>query len=556
MIGKSMRLSTNNSVARLHRLLRASLDQVNRYCPGRRLLVLAGTTASLGCLLIYLVPVICVYGQNRDSKVYTPVPLAVPEAAALSTPFSRIAKELGPAVVNINTEILPHAMIPGNNGGRAEDNGDDDSGQPGEQSQQGTQDFFRQFFGSGPRANGPRTEEERALGSGFIVDPHGYIVTNDHVIDKADRIYVKLTTDPPNDQGHRATVVGFDKDTDLAVIKIDVPYELPVVKLGNSDAAQVGDSVEAIGSPFDLSQTVTAGIVSAKNRDIELGPGGQFKHYIQTDAAINPGNSGGPLLNMAGQVIGVNTAYFTQANAYVGIGFALPSNTVVDVYNQLIGPKHEVVRGSIGISYQPRISSAVAAVYDASHGVLISSVTPGMAADKAGLKPNDVIISVDGQPIDTGNDLVDNLSARRPGTTVTIGFLRAGTKMTTRCTINDRKEIAQAAEADPLRSKGRDRNPSSGQTKLGVSVADLPDGAPSELHGVIILSVIPGSFADELDPPVSKGVVIEAVNRTPIRTKAEFDRAVSQLKSGDNVVLQIEYPNGTGQTALTGATLP
>ena len=133
---------------------------------------------------------------------------------------------------------------------------------------------------------------------------NGYIVTNDHVIDKADRIYVKLTTDPPNDQGHRATVVGFDKDTDLAVIKIDVPYELPVVKLGNSDAAQVGDSVEAIGSPFDLSQTVTAGIVSAKNRDIELGPGGQFKHYIQTDAAINPGDSGGPLLNMAGQVIG------------------------------------------------------------------------------------------------------------------------------------------------------------------------------------------------------------------------------------------------------------
>jgi len=513
-------------------------------------------TAFAGCLLIWLVPVLRVYGQNRKSQAYEPVPLAVSEGANLSTPFSRIAKEVGPAVVNINTEILPHAATPGNPGGQAEENGDDDSGQPGSQSQQGMQDFFRQFFGGGPKANSPRTEEERALGSGFIVDPHGYIVTNDHVIDKADRIYVKLTTDPPNDQGHRATVVGFDKDTDLAVIKIDVPHELPVVKLGNSDAAQVGDSVEAIGSPFDLSQTVTAGIVSAKNRDIEGGPGGQFKHYIQTDAAINPGNSGGPLLNMEGQVIGVNTAYFTQANAYVGIGFALPSNTVVDVYNQLIGPKHEVVRGSIGISYQPRISSAVAAMYNASHGVLISAVTPGKAADKAGLKPNDVIISVDGQAIDTGNDLVDNLSARRPGTMVTIGFLRAGAKMTTRCTIDDRKEIAEAAGADPVPPKGRDQSPNPGQTKLGVSVSDLPDDAPSELHGVMILSVKPGSFADELDPPVGKGVVIEAVNRTPIRSKAEFDRLVSQLKSGDNVVLQIAYPNGGGQATLTGALLP
>jgi serine protease Do len=551
-----MRRLTNNLVAYLHHSFRALPNQLSRYCLRRRLLVTAGITASIGCLLIYLVPVLCVYGQSRKPQAYDPLPLAVPQAANLSTPFSRIAKEVGPAVVNINTEILPHAATPGDNGGQAEDNGDDDSGQPGDQSQQGMQDFFRQFFGGGPKANSPRTEAERALGSGFIVDPHGYIVTNDHVIDKADRIYVKLTTDPPNDQGHRATVVGFDKDTDLAVIKVDVPYELPVVTLGNSDAAQVGDSVEAIGSPFDLSQTVTAGIVSAKNRDIELGAGGQFKHYIQTDAAINPGNSGGPLLNMAGQVIGVNTAYFTRANAYVGIGFALPSNTVVDVYNQLIGPKHEVVRGSIGIFYQPRISSAVAAMYNASHGVLIGTVSPGKAADKAGLKPNDVIISIDGQAIDTANDLVDNLSARRPGTMVTIGFLRAGAKMTTRCVIDDRTEIAEAAGADPVRSKGRDQNPNPGQTKLGVSVSDLPDDVPGELHGVVILSVKPGSFADELDPPVGKGIVIEAVNRTPIRNKADFDRVVSQLKSGDNVVLQVAYPNGAGQTALTGATLP
>ena len=171
---------------------------------------------------------------------------------------------------------------------------------------------------------------QESLGSGFIVDPKGYIITNNHVIEKADKIYVKLSTDPDNqDLGRPARVIGVDKATDLAVIKIDTSTPLPTVKLGNSDMPQVGDWVEAIGSPFALSQTVTAGIISAKNRTIEPGAGGQFQHFIQTDAAINPGNSGGPLLNMNGEVIGVNTAIFTQSAGYQGIGFAMPSNTVV-----------------------------------------------------------------------------------------------------------------------------------------------------------------------------------------------------------------------------------
>ena len=224
-----------------------------------------------------------------------------------------------------------------------------------------------------------------SLGSGFIVDPKGYIITNNHVIEKADKIYVKLSTDPDTqDLGRPARVIGIDKATDLAVIKIDTSSPLPTVKIGNSDMSQVGDWVEAIGSPFALAQTVTAGIISAKNRTIEPGASGQFQHFIQTDAAINPGNSGGPLLNMNGEVIGVNTAIYTQSAGYQGIGFAMPSNTVVDVYNDLIGASHKVTRGSIGIRFNQGLSGAVNRVYGFKNGVLVQQVQPGGPADKGG----------------------------------------------------------------------------------------------------------------------------------------------------------------------------
>src|SRR6202008_997104 len=193
--------------------------------------------------------------------------------------------------------------------------------------------------------------ERRALGSGFIVDPRGYIITNNHLVDKADKIYVKLSSDPagrPDTEGRTAKIVGSDKDTDVAVIKIETDKPLPTVKLGNSDGAQVGDWVLAIGSPFSLSKTVTAGIISAKNRSIdEAGANGvsqtQFQRFIQTAAAINPGNSGGPLVDMAGQVVGMNTAIYTQSMGSQGVGFAMPSNVIANVYNMLIGPEHKGV---------------------------------------------------------------------------------------------------------------------------------------------------------------------------------------------------------------------
>src|ERR1035438_7382040 len=308
-----------------------------------------------------------VRGQEKQNESTDATPLHVVNSSVPPNEFVRIAKEVGPAVVNINTETLPKQstnkrrnphgfqQMPQNpNGGDDDQNGD----QPGQGRGQGQgqgpgsddfQNFFNRFFGGqipDQDGGGDDGQVRESLGSGFIVDPKGYIITNNHVIEKADKIYVKLSTDPDTqDLGRPARVIGTDKATDLAVIKIDTNSPLPTVKLGNSETTEVGDSVEAIGSPFALAQTVTAGIISAKNRTIEQGAPGQFQHFIQTDAAINPGNSGGPLLNMNGEVIGVNTAIYTQSNGYQGIGFAMPSNTVVEVYNDLISPSHKVTRG-------------------------------------------------------------------------------------------------------------------------------------------------------------------------------------------------------------------
>ena len=282
------------------------------------------------------------------------------------------------------------------------------------------QDFFNRFFGGQPGQGGGQGGQdggmgdmrERSLGSGVIVDPKGYIVTNNHVVEKADRIRVKLMNDPAT-VTYDATVVGVDRETDLAVIKIDAKKPLPAAKLGNSDAMEVGDWVLAVGSPFGLEETVTAGIVSAKGRNIV--PGRQFESFIQTDAAINPGNSGGPLVNMNGEVIGINTAIYTSAGGYQGVGFAMPSNTVVSVYNQLIGPDHKVARGSIGVEFNAVPNPAVARVYGVTSGVTIASVTPNGPADKAGLKTGDTIVSVNGKQVKNGDELVAEISALEAG---------------------------------------------------------------------------------------------------------------------------------------------
>ena len=473
-------------------------------------------------------------------------------------------------MVNINTRTLPKEV--GNRKQRLNPHGravpapqapdDDQDGGQGQAVPQGPdspgfQDFFNRFFGGQVPGDGEDQGAERdSLGSGFIVDPKGYIITNNHVVEKADEIYVKLSTDPDTtDLGRKARVIGVDKATDLAVIKIETDKPLPTVKLGNSDTAAVGDWVIAIGSPFSLSQTVTAGIISAKNRTIDPGVTGQFQHFLQTDAAINPGNSGGPLLNMNSEVIGVNTAIYTQSSGYQGIGFAMPSNTVVGVYNDLISPSHKVTRGAIGISFREGLSGAVGRVYGFKNGVLVQTVSPGGPSDKAGLKPRDIIISIDGRPIKDGNDLVEEIASRHPGTTVRIGYLRDGKQADTVVTIGDRDKVAAEQIADDQEAPSEKGD--AGQNKLGIGVREITPATAAKLgtSGVVIQSVKPGSFGDQqgLEP----GLVITRINKQPTGTKEQFDKVVDGLKSGQDVVFEIVNPKRPGDgISFPGGTLP
>jgi serine protease Do len=501
--------------------------------------------------------------QQADSSDARP--LVIPSPVTLSNGFSQIVKQDGPAVVNINTEEIPKQAKANPHNPHAGKNG-----VPGQGDQGDMQDLFKRFFGGqnpdggggDDEDGGPAGGERQALGSGFIVDSRGYIITNNHVVDKADRIYVKLAGEPDDGggrmQGHPATVIGVDPETDIAVIKIDTKSPLPTIKLGNSDGAQVGDWVLAIGSPFGLSQTVSAGIVSAKDRSIEdrdetTGQVNQFQKFIQTDAAINPGNSGGPLVDMTGAVIGMNTAIYTQSMGSQGVGFAMPSNILAKVYNDLIGPTHKVIRGSIGIQFQAQQNSAVSRVYGfTSGGVMVGSVIPNAGAAKAGLKPNDVLVSIDGRHNKNGDDLVADISARKVGSTVTIGYLRNGKQMTASVQIGDRARIydGQAGAAPP---QDEPAPPDAGKTKLGISVTAIPPAAASKLTipgGVTINSVIPGSFADDIG--LTQGDIVTEINKMPVTDMTSYNRIVSQLKPGDDVVFVVRIKGQAGDTFIGG----
>ncbi len=496
-------------------------------------------------------------------------PLVIPSPLNLSNDFSKIAKQVGPAVVNINTVTLPKQSTSKRSGRGGVQRGplqsDPNGGDAQGDSQGDMQDFLHRFFGGqggmgGDDGSDQGGGEREALGSGFVVDSRGYIITNNHVVDKADKIFVKLSTDPDGgtEHGRPAHVIGVDPETDIAVIKIDAPEPLPTVKLGNSDGAQVGDWVLAIGSPFSLSETVTAGIVSAKNRSIdEPGANGapnQFQKFIQTDAAINPGNSGGPLVDMAGQVVGMNTAIFTQSAGSQGVGFAMPSNIIANVYNMLISPDHKVIRGSIGISFQSTPpASAVGRVYGfANGGVRVATVTPNGPAAKGGVKPDDVIVAIDGKSIKDGDELVADISARKVGSSVQLGILRNGAKQSVNVAIADRAKLF-ADVGNQNDDSAAPTESDAGEGKLGITVTALPASISSKLGikgGVIVSNVRPGSFADEIN--LTKGTVIVEINKHSITDEASYRSIVSGLKSGDDVVFAVR---STTAGANAGNTL-
>jgi serine protease Do len=391
------------------------------------------------------------------------------------------------------------------------------------------QDFFDRFFDG--RQDAPPAAE-RSLGSGVIVDRKGFILTNNHVVDQATKIQVQLNGET---QKYPAKVIGVDEETDLAVIKIETGKDLPVAKLGNSDGVQVGDWVLAIGSPFGLNATVTAGIISAKDRG---GVGRQFQKFLQTDAAINPGNSGGPLVDLAGEVIGINTAIITGSRGYEGVGFALPSSVGINVYNQLI-QQGRVTRGSIGVSFQEELGTNAITLKElgAPSGVVIMGVEPGSPAEKAGLKGGDVITTVNGQPVKTGNDLVNPIAQAPIGSKVKIGYVRDRQAKETNAVVEDRTRVFPNSAA-----KQNDSQNDNGAAEFGLRVENLTPERASRVgieaqKGVLVVDVDPASFGDDLG--FARGDVIADVNRQSVTSVAEYKAVVSKLKPGQNVVFKV-----------------
>src|SRR5256714_112882 len=318
---------------------------------------------------------------------------------ALSASFAEIAKRVEPAVVNIDTVSAPQVADKDDSADQDDKDGSNDNP---------LMEMFRKHM----------RQPSRGVGSGFIVDPKGYILTNQHVIEDATRIRVRLQSG----EELVGTVVGQDEETDVAVVKVDARRDLPTVKLGNSDDVQVGDWVLAVGSPFGLDQTVTAGIISTRERQTLAST--NFQHFLQTDAAINRGNSGGPLVNMHGEVIGINSQIATTTGDYNGIGFALPSNDAGFVYRQLIGDTHRVQRGYLGVLLDS-VKGEFARVYGLpeAKGAIITDVREG-PAQKAGIEAGDIIVEFNGQPVANSQDLINKVAGTPVGQTIQLTVLR------------------------------------------------------------------------------------------------------------------------------------
>jgi serine protease Do len=440
----------------------------------------------------------------------------LPSPAELSRTFVSVAKQVKPAVVNI--DVVEKTQ---------------------RQSMQ-LPEGFPQIPGFGDAQ--PR--RARGTGSGVIISPDGYILTNNHVAGDAEQIKVKLA----DGRELKAKRIGTDKETDIALIKIDAT-NLPYAKLGNSDKLEEGEWVLAFGSPFGLQQTMTAGIVSATGRDLGA-QGGQFTNFIQTDASINPGNSGGPLVNMQGEVVGINTMIFSRSGGNEGIGFAIPANLVSKVYAQLL-KSGKVTRAYLGL-YPQEMTPSIARVarYNGENGVLVRDVSKeDSPAARAGLRSGDIIVEVDGKKITSPKQLTETVADLPVGKTVDVKYIRDGRTESTRVTLGERPGPEDEAQPADNGNDEEGENPG----KLGMSVTTLtPELARrSKLRiatGVVVGNVQSDSPAEEAG--LQRGDVIHRVNQTPVTNRLEFMRAISALNGGKEVVLQVERP-GQGLIFLT-----
>jgi len=469
--------------------------------------------------------------KSQPTAARDATPLVVPNAVQLGNEFTKLAKRLEPSVVYITADYTPKvADAPRKHGTPQTQNGDG--------SEDGM-DLFKHFFRGNPSGDlPPRAFREEQSGTGFIVDRNGYIITNHHVVAKVDRIKVKLHTADASE--YRAKVVGFDPETDLAVLKIDSKTELIPVTIGNSEAVQVGDWAVAIGSPFGLEASVTAGIVSALGRNIGTL---QLQRFIQTDAAINPGNSGGPLLNIRGEVVGVNTMIATRSGGYQGIGFALPINMVARVYNDIIRTGR-VSRGSIGVEWFPGDKPELFKALGTNQGVMVSKVTADGPAEKAGLKVEDIIVAMNNKPVKDGEDLVSRVAETPIGTPVNLTVDRNGKRVDLKVVIMDRAEVFKnRPEFAEMRRETEE--PAKGEQspyKFGIKLHALTDAERTSMGietkaGLIVRSVDSSSFAEDIG--LFEKDVILAINRQAVSSVDDVIRIQTALKPGDPVAFRV-----------------
>lgn len=447
--------------------------------------------------------------------------ISAAQAAPVTVPadFADLAERTGPAVVNIRTteRVRPGQGMPG---------GDDEE----------MQEFFRRFFGipmprqpqpdRSPRnrRQAPQPEEEvpRGVGSGFIISADGFVLTNAHVVDGADEVYVTLT----DKREFKAKIIGVDKRTDVAVVKID-GKDLPRLTMGDPSKLRVGEWVIAIGSPFGLDNTVTAGIISAKARDT-----GEYLPLIQTDVAVNPGNSGGPLINMRGEVVGINSQIYSRSGGYMGISFAVPIDEAVRVADQL-RTTGKVTRGRIGVQIGEVTKDVAESLGLArAQGALIQRVEPGGPAEKSGLEAGDIILKYNGAPIEKSTDLPRMVGATKPGTRATLTIWRKGANRDLTLT------VAELEPEKTAKKEARQAKPEQAANALGLIVSDLSEAQKKELK------IDGGVIVDESEGPAARvglrsGDIILRLNNTDVKDAKQFNGLVAKLDAKKAAVVLV-----------------